>query len=361
MRPKHHTAIPVAGKSADAELVIIDVESATAVARAALERFGAPAEAAQCQAEHLVEGDLRGRPSHGLLRLPTLISRIENGVLDPRADAELTWRTDSALVVDGHDGFGPHVGFRALAALLERSRATGVAVGAVRRSGHLGMLAPYVERAVADDAIAVVFTTSEALVHPTGAGKPMVGTNPIAIGVPTESDPFILDMSTAAISAGEVIAHAQRGWELPEGVAVDAEGRATTDPGAARLGAVSPFGGSKGYALALGFELLVASLSSTAMGTGVHGTLDVDQPSTKGDVIVILRPDAFGASHVRAFASAYLQELRDLPAAPGTGGVSIPGDRARAVRLENSAAGVPLPAALWRDLVALADREGALS
>jgi len=338
-----------------AELVLVDVDRATSVTTSVLEGFGAGALAARRQAVHLVEGDLRGRPSHGLQRLPTLVSRIRNGVLIPDAEPVLHWTTPAALAVDGRAGFGPHVAYEALGELLARSKSTGVAVAAIRSAGHLGMLAPYVEEAASDGALAIVLTTSEALVHPAGAARAMVGTNPIAIGVPAQPHPFILDMSTAAISAGEVIAHEQRGLALPPGVAVDAEGRATTDASLARAGAVSPFGGAKGFGLGLGFELLVASLTGTALGTDVRGTLDVSEPVTKGDVLIVVRPDVFGAGGYEPLISDYLSALRDLPPAPESAGVLIPGDGARARRERHLEGGVPLPAALWEQLSALAD------
>src|SRR5262249_34134003 len=149
--------------------------------------------------------------------------------------------------------------------------------GAIRRSSHLGMLAPYVERIIAAGHIGLMLTTSEALVHPAGGRTALIGTNPIAIGIPAEPVPFVLDMSTASISAGEIMARAHTGTELPLGRAVDADGAPTTDPHRAREGSISPFGGGKGYGLALAFELLVAWATQTALGTDVRGTLDVDQ------------------------------------------------------------------------------------
>lgn len=319
---------------------------AQALGEAVLRAHGAPSAHAAAQARALVEGDLRGRASHGMQRLPTLVGRIGSGVLAPAATPALEWLGEALLAVDGRDGFGPVAMEAAIETLAARVPRTGVAVAAIRRSGHVGMLAPYLERLCALGMAGVLLTTSEALVHPAGGRTALVGTNPIGIGVPAQPQPFVLDMSTAAISAGEIIAHGHRGALLPEGRAVDPSGRPTTDPRAALEGAISPFGGAKGYALGLGFELLVAALSGTALGTAVHGTLDVDRPVTKGDLLIALDPRPADAAAIRD----YLAELRAAPTAPGAGPVLVPGDRMRAERARRERDGIPYPRAVWEQL-----------
>ncbi|MDO8210225.1 Ldh family oxidoreductase [Conexibacter sp. CPCC 206217] len=338
----------------------VDAQRARRLGEAVLHAAGAPAAHAAMQAGALVEGDLRGRPSHGLQRLPTLVQRIRAGVLDPAATAALRWTGEAFLAVDGRDGFGPVAANAAIDALAERVPRSGIALAAIRRSGHIGMLAPYLERICAAGFAAIVLTTSEALVHPAGGRTALVGTNPIGIGVPAKPQPFVLDMSTAAISAGEIIAHAHRGATLPQGRAVDEAGRPTTDPERALAGAISPFGGAKGYGLGVGFELLVALLSATALGRDVHGTLDVDQLATKGDVLIVLDPRASVGDAVASVASRiddYLDELRAAPTAPGVPAVLVPGDRMRGARARRQRDGIPYPAALWAQLERLEESD----
>jgi L-2-hydroxycarboxylate dehydrogenase (NAD+) len=315
-----------------------------------LTALGAPPTAADEQASMLLEGDLRGHASHGIRRLPVLAGRIAAGLCDPAAEPELHWSTPSALRVDGRTGLGPPVAHRAVDALLARVPETGVAVAAIRRAGHLGMLAPYVERLAGAGLVGLATTTSEALVHPWGAAPAMLGTNPLAAAVPTEGAPVVLDMATGQISRGKVLDHAQRGAPLPEGAAVDATGAPTTDATAALDGAISPFGGPKGYALSLVLELLVASLTGTALGREVRGTLDTTDPVTKGDLLIAVDPAAFGGGVPLA---PFLDELRTLDPAPGHTGVQVPGDRARAVRAANLADGVPIDPGTWAEVTAL--------
>lgn len=179
----------------------------------------------------------------------------------------------------------------------------------------------------------------------------MVGTNPLSVAIPvadegSDDEPVVLDMATGEISMGKVLDFAARGVPLPEGAAVDESGTPTTDAAAAARGAISPFGGPKGYALAVLLEVLVASLTGTALGRDVRGTLDPDDECTKGDLFVAVDPGACGAGDMGAVRD-YLARLRaELPAA-GHESVTVPGDRARATRAANLRDGVPVAELTW--------------
>ena len=168
----------------------------------------------------------------------------------------------------------------------------------------------------------------------------MLGTNPIAIAIPARPAPFVLDMATGAVSMGKILAYQAARRPLPDGWALDADGRPTTDASRAARGAIAPFGGAKGYALGLALELLVAGLSGTALGPQVAGTLDSELPSTKGDLFVAIDPAAFGADGLVERISPFLGALRDMPADNGAGFVRIPGDRAREERQRRLAEGI---------------------
>ncbi|MBS1878026.1 MAG: Ldh family oxidoreductase [Actinobacteria bacterium] len=339
------------------KLISVGHDEAQQAGEAILAKHGVGRSAAALQTSHLVEGDLRGRPSHGMQRLPTLIERIESGVLDPEAELQTSWTSDAFLAIDGHDGFGTVAIEAAIELLSDRAGRTGVAMAGVRRASHIGMLAPYLERICERGMVGIVMTTSEALVHPTGGRTALLGTNPIGVGVPADPEPFVLDMSTGSISAGEVIASAQRGESLPPGRCIDAAGNPTTVPERAQDGAISPFGGGKGYGLSLAIELLVALLSRTALGVEVRGTLDGHHPVTKGDAVIVIDPAVVGAPSPASYLSAYLEELRVAPTAPGYDSVLIPGDRMRSERERRLRAGIPLPAALWQELLRLRDEK----
>jgi LDH2 family malate/lactate/ureidoglycolate dehydrogenase len=219
------------------------------------------------------------------------------------------------------------------------------------------MLAPYVEKIVAAGQIGLVLTTSEALVHPWGGSRPLIGTNPIGIGIPADDEPLILDMSTAAVSMGRILDYAQRGRSLPLGWASDANGNPTTDARAASSGAISPFGGAKGYAFGVALETLVAVLTGTSLGTDKHGTLDALYPSSKGDVFMAIDVQRLGLQDSLPAVTRYFEQLRASGADPARP-VVIPGDRARRVKNERLKSGVPIHRAVWDQTMALFNAAG---
>jgi L-2-hydroxycarboxylate dehydrogenase (NAD+) len=328
----------------------IAAEDAVILAMRAFTAVGAADDTASVQARHLVEAELRGHPSHGLRRLPVLVDRIRAGLIDPNARPSFEWGASGALRVDGNRGFGPVAAYAAIDRLTKRVAETGVAAAALRRTHHLGMLAPYVELLTSRGLIALITCSTEGLVHPWRGGGALLGTNPLAIGVPADGDRVILDMSTSQVSAGKILDHAERGVELPPGWAVDASGHPTQDPSAAIEGAISPFGGAKGYALGLALGSIVGALTGTEYGTDVAGTLDGIHETTKGDVIVVLDIAAFGQSAASAGLADYLRSLRQS----GVDGaaVTVPGDRSAAQREESVRGGFDITDEVWRELLA---------
>lgn len=326
----------------------------------ALRVAGVPANEAATQAEVLLEGDLRGHPSHGVRRLPMLLQRIQNGVARPGVKPDLEWATRSVVRINGRGGLGAVVSRIAIEVIGDRAGETGIAMACVSQANHVGMLAPYLESLAERDLIGIGLSTSEALVHPWGGSQALVGTNPIGIATPSgrDGESVVLDMSTAAVSRGKILDHGERGLPIPKGWAVDDAGEATTDPHAAH--AISPFGGPKGFALGLLIELLVSRLTGTSLGTNVLGTLDATEPVTKGDVFIAVSPERLGLTEQSAVITAYLDQLRASSAVTETP-VLIPGDRARATRQKHLREGISVSTAIWQQVQAYsehnADRE----
>lgn len=332
-------------------MTLVSIKDCTRAAQIALEAADVPPEAARLQVDLLLDAQLRGVPSHGFLRLERIIARIGNGVANPRTRGVHNWRSESFLSVDGQQGLGPVVARHAADVLAERAKQSGIAVAAIANNNHIGMLAWYAEAIAEAGLLSIILTTSEALVHPFGGTRALLGTNPIAIGVPTSAGPFVIDLATSLVSMGEIHDYAHRGAELPEGWALDAEGRPTTDPQAAKAGAIAPFGAAKGYALGLAFELLVTALTGAALGREVTGTLDAVHPSNKGDVLILIDP----LSGQGAALAAYLETIRQTPPMAGFEAVLIPGERGRARKAERLAAGVELADDVWITMQRLRD------
>lgn len=319
--------------------------------RAALVTHGVPQSFADIQTDLLLEAQMRGYASHGVLRLPRIIERIVNGVSSPGSSGIHEWVGDCFLRVDGGRGLGPVVALSALDALKGRARRSGVAIAAIRNSNHIGMLAWYGDNVAREGLILIASTTSEALVHAWGGRRALIGTNPLCIAVPATPEPIVLDMATSLVSMGKIHDHADRGKPIPEGWALDAQGNATTDAAAAKGGAIAPFGGPKGYALGLTLEILITTLAGSTIGTEVRGTLDSGSVCNKGDLFIVISPPT--SSSVTSAIHAYLEEIR-ASGDPRTGqAVAVPGDRSRKTRALSNTEGVEVDEALWRQILAL--------
>jgi L-2-hydroxycarboxylate dehydrogenase (NAD+) len=327
--------------------ITVSAEDEHELIQRVLRHHGASDDAAQIQATWLVEGDLRGHSSHGIARLPVLVNRIKAGLIDPAAEPTMTWRTDSVLSVDGRRGLGPVVAQLALREALSKVCSTGIVIVAVANANHLGILSPYVELVANEGAIGIALTTSEALVHPWGGRKAMVGTNPLAIAVPANPAPLVLDMSTGEISMGRILHYRDLGESLEPGWALDATGDPTTDPAAAASGSISPFGGSKGYALGIALEVLVATLTASALGRDVHGTLDTESVCNKGDVFILINPFLVSGENIIEQVSRYLNDVRETPRQRGFSNVRIPGERASNERRRRARDGIEISTLSW--------------
>ena len=332
--------------------MLVPVEHVRKLAEGILFANGVPEDHARTQAGLFLEAEMRAIPSHGLLRLRRVIERIHAGLAVADTTGDQQWTARSFLSVDGQRGLGPVVAMAALDTIVPRAREDGIAIAAIRNTNHLGALAYYAEHVANLGLTCIALTISEALVHPWGGRKAMIGTNPIAIGVPADPTPMVLDMATGLVSMGKIHDHANRSAPIPLGWALDENGDPTTDAVAAKKGAIAPFGGPKGYALGLAFEVLVASLALSGIGTHVKGTLDSVEVSNKGDLFIVIAPQHAAAA--KAIVTAYLDDIRNAaPADPGQP-VVVPGDRARATREKSWEQGVFLDDGLWDDLNRLA-------
>ncbi|MFZ2857996.1 Ldh family oxidoreductase [Acidovorax sp.] len=332
--------------------MLVPHEKAVAAAIEALENANVPSDHARLQVDLLVEADLRGRASHGLMRLPRIVERIGNGVTDPNTTGCIEWRGNVAFV-DGQMGMGPIIACNAIDQLMQRVETAGVAVAAIRNSNHLGMLAWYAERVARQGKVLLAMCTSEALVHPWGGRHAMLGTNPLAIGVPAGKTPFVLDMATSLVSMGQIHDYALRNAPIPPSWALDAEGNATTDARLAKAGSIAPFGEAKGYALGIALEVLITALTASAVGRNVVGTLDSTQACNKGDVFIVIDPIA--QPGVTESIERYLDDVRasGLVEKP----VAVPGDRALATRAKRQRDGLELAEDVWARLQSLANQQ----
>ena len=330
-----------------------------ALAGRALTGLGlAPADAAQV-ARILVMGDLFGHATHGVLRLESYAQRIDAGAI--RADARPVVEEVAPAVarVDGNGAIGPLAGMRALEAAMERARALGVGLALVRNGNHFGAIAPYCWLAAQQGFATIVGSNASTTVAPTGGREERLGNNPLGIGVPRPGgEPIILDMAMSVVARGKIRAAAKRGEAIPATWATDREGRPTTDPAAALEGFLLPFGGYKGYGLALMVDLIAGVLSGAAYLTHVKSWLDQPaEPGNLGHFFLAIDTRKLGstewlAQRLEDFAAIVHATPRADPAQP----VRLPGE----IEMENLARhrreGVEIDAGVRATLERLAAR-----
>lgn len=224
--------------------------------------LGLPEEGARAFAEILLEAELEGLRSHGLARLPIYTAQLEKGGLNPRPRMRFSALRPGFLLLEADGAPGPWAGLEAVKAVAPVARTQGVAAVAVREAGHLGPLGPYVRRLAQMGLVGLAFANTP----PALAPGPVLGTNPIALAAPMEPEPLVVDLALSVVSRGKLLERAQRGEPIPEGWAVDREGRPTTDPQEALEGALLPIGGGKGLALAVLVEVLAGALAGRSLG-----------------------------------------------------------------------------------------------
>jgi L-2-hydroxycarboxylate dehydrogenase (NAD+) len=324
-------------------MILLAAEAERRLIADVLRALGAAAGDAAVVADDLLEADLRGHDSHGLGRLNMQVDNLRAGRVDAAARAEVVHQQPGALIVDGHRALGPPTMAFALDQAAEAAQASGSCTVAVRNHGYIAYLGWYVERTLARDCICVLLGKSKGNVHPWGGLLPLVGSNPIAAAIPTEGDPLLVDMSTSTSAMGKILEAIRTGAAIPSDWAVDAQGRPTTDPLAARGGAMSPLGGAKGYALGLLVELLAAVLPG-----GDSGSAREDASLWSALAFVLHLPSFADPAAFRRQASVYLARLKASPKAPGFDDILIPGERAYRTRAERLRSGIPHPEGTWR-------------
>lgn len=329
----------------------IDRTRAERVATAAFVEHGISEGDASLVAQVLVSADARGKGSHGLLRLPRYVRGVEHGNVDPDGAITVVRDTGAVATLDGGSRLGPVVATKAIAEGISRADEYGVGVVGVHNANHLGMLGYYTDHAQRVGYVAIGMTNTEPAMPPFGGAESILGTNPIAIGIPTEPA-FNLDMSTSSISRGEVLQSKEQDKTLPEGVALDAEGSPTTDPKSALEGVILPFGGAKGSGLAIAVEILAGGLVGAAMGSDVTGTYHTENACTKGDLFVVIDPEALGGEAFTERANAFVRDLKRIDRAQGFSEIRLPGERT--VERDNEVETISVDDDLWAEVCALA-------
>lgn len=317
----------------------VSLEAATAYVARIFRDHGASAATAASVARALVGAEADGLKGHGLSRIPTYLGMLSSAKI--RGDAVPTARRIRAatLMVDAADGFAYPAIDLAVAELPAIARETGIAAAAITRSNHAGALGHHVERLAEQGFITLFFANTPEAIAPAGGTRAVYGTNPIAFAAPLPGrPPIVVDLALSTVARGNIVAAKQKGEPIPEGWALDADGRSTTDAGAALKGTMVALGGAKGTALALMVEVLAAALTGAHLSLEASSFLDEKGPPPgTGQTILAVDPAGFGHDAFGARMTALAAAIETQP------GARLPGQRRLALRAAAASGGIVVP------------------
>ena len=320
-------------------------EALRAFTSAVFRALDLPGDDARLTADGLIEANLRGLDSHGVARIPVYAERLRRGLVNPKPEISIEDKTPVAALVDGDNGMGFVVGDRAMAKAMEMAGASGIGLAAARRSTHYGMGAIYVMQAIEAGFIALAFTNSSPALPVWGGRTTFLGAAPLAAGVPAGDEaPYVLDMAMTVIARGKIRLAAQRGDPIPPGLALDAEGKPTTDAQKAFEGVCLPFGGVKGAALAMLMDVLGGVFTGAAFGGGVRPLYgDFSGPQDVGHLFLAIKPDLFmPREEVTHRMDTFVRRVKACPTAEGFDGILMPGEPETRTRDQRLRGGLPI-------------------
>ena len=336
----------------------VGAERLEAFVARALVAAGLPADDAQTVAKLMVEADLRGSDTHGVIRLPLYVRRIRAGGVNARPNIRVVSDRPAAALIDGDNAMGHLVMRRAAQLAIAKAKAAGIGWVGARMSNHAGPAALYVTMPLEHDMIGLYFAVgSNNHLPPWGGSESLLGTNPMAVAIPAQDEPaIVLDMAPTVAAYGKVRLKAQRGEAMPVGWMIDRDGKPLTDPKRADEGHLLPIGDYKGYGLSLIIGVLAGALNHAALGRDVIDFVkETGRATNTGQAIAAIAIDTFvPAAAFKRTVDQVIRDLRGSRKLPGVARIFVPGEQSHAKLIDRRAHGVPMPKALRDSLDAVA-------
>lgn len=315
---------------------------------------------AHLAADTLVQSDLWGHQSHGLLRLAWYYARLRSGAMKASAEIKLLVDAKAIAVLDGCDAVGQVVAKRALEESIARAKAHSVGVVSVRNSNHFGTCMYFTRMGAAQGCITILMSNAGPTMAPWGGMQKKIGTNPWSIAVPGgKHGAVVMDMANSGVARGKIYLAEKRRQPIPNDWAIDAQGRPTTDPKAAIAGFILPMAGHKGYVMGVMVDILSGVLSGSSFLDQVHGPYDPVNRSGAGHFLVSLSVDAFQPlAEFEQRIDEYITSLKDVPLAQGHSQIYYPGEMENLADAQNRKQGLLLPRDTLASLVEVAQDAG---
>ena len=339
---------------------IVDWQALQEYSKALFLSQGMPEEDAATVAGCLVDAELCGVPSHGVSRLSIYLKRLEAGVVNKAFQPTIEKDYPSSVRLNAHNANGMVVGKYAMRLACQKARESGCCTVFVNNSNHLGMIGYYPRLAAEEGLFGFVTTSANPGIAPWGSKKPFLGTSPIALAVPTNGDPVVLDMAPSVVAMGKVMLSMKLGVDIPEGWAIDENGLPTTDPKEAAKGSVLPIGGPKGSGLSLFSQILGGIMSGAQYGPHVNTLYyDFENPQGMGHLFAAI--DISKMIDLDVFKNRMEQligEIKGLPRIEGVDEIFLPGEIEMRRRRQRKAEGIRITGVVYREMMELGKRYG---
>lgn len=332
------------------------IDFATAVYSGA----GVPEADARLVADTLVQSDLWGHQSHGVLRLGWYLDRIRNGVMKPVTKPEFVVDAGTIAIIDGHDGVGHVLTMLATKEAVKRAKAHGLGAVAVRNSNHFGTCMYYTFTGAREGCVMLLTSNGGPAMAPWGGMKKIIGTNPWSVATPAgRHPPFAMDMANTGVARGKIYLARQKRQPIPLGWALDAAGAPTTDPQEAIDGIILPMAEHKGYAIAMMVDVLSGVLTGSGFLSQVHSPYKTTEKSNCGHLMIAMNIEAFQPlAEFNARMEDYIRELKSVPRAQGFDEVFYPGEIEANNDVRNRKEGLLFPDDTLADLRRIARETG---
>jgi LDH2 family malate/lactate/ureidoglycolate dehydrogenase len=335
---------------------ILTSEQVTEVCSRILEKVGVKPEDARLIGNYIAKTELYGVVVSGIQDLPGRVTAIQSGTVKPRAQWQFTHDSSAVALIDGSWGIGEVVCTAATKIAMDRAKKAGLATVGICNVGYVGRLGQYTEAVAENNMIGVLYCgVPSPMVAPWGGKTPVIGTNPLSFGMPTNGRPIVVDFATSAAAFGKVMSAFLRGETIPEGWIVNKEGNPTTDPrdyftseGEDTAGALLPAAGHKGYGLAIAVEILANVLT----GSGYDGRLKTGN----GIFLQVVNVESFiPLSDYFRRVDELVRRIKGSPKAAGFTEIMLPGEIEHRTAEKSRREGISVPDRTWKDVVRLAD------
>ena len=336
---------------------IANHEVLTNFATALFKKTGMAQDDARFYAESLIDCNLYGIDSHGILRLPIYLKRLKSGACNPRPNITIVKSATTLEVMHGDDGPGQLVAKTAMERAIELAKTYNIGMVGAFQSNHFGAAATFTRMAASEGMVGIAMTNVVQNVVAPGGSKPIIGNNPFSVAIPGNGEfPFVLDISMSAVSGGKILLASKKGNKIPLTWATDNQGRPTDDPDIGFKGFLLPVGGYKGLGLAYVIEILTGVLNGGVFLDAMKGMYKYpNDPSLTSHLMVAVNVSAImDPAELQDRMTTFYKNIHQSPMWDESKEMLIPGElehRSMVSRMKN---GIPIPQALYDDLLKLA-------